>query len=161
MRREKLHDLNHPDFNGCRIQIRIEGGRKCRVLRNGEPVESENGTTFLEDCHGNTRMIAFTYETFSPLPIVHIDNDRFDLVPRLRWYEQLFVILPITLMGIGGAIGGGIAGIAIVLNVRVFQKNLTAPMKYALGLAVLVAAYGVWFIAALLVTLCMNLYRHS
>ncbi len=51
-------------------------------------------------------------------------------VTKLVWYEQVWAGLPLALVFVGGAIGGGIGGAAWALNRQVFQKTKNRVLRY-------------------------------
>ena len=50
--------------------------------------------------------------------------------PKLVWYEQVWIALPIGLVAVGGAIGGLCGGAAWAINKKVFQKTESVVLRY-------------------------------
>jgi hypothetical protein len=50
--------------------------------------------------------------------------------PKLVWYEQIWIALPIALVAVGGAIGGACGGAAWAVNKNVFQKTENPILRY-------------------------------
>lgn len=49
---------------------------------------------------------------------------------KLAWYEHVWIALPITLLGFGGAIGGACGGAAWAINKTVFKKTGNPVLRY-------------------------------
>lgn len=67
---------------------------------------------------------------------------------KLRWYEQLWIALPIALVSVGGAIGGACGGAAWAINQKVFQKLENPFLKYVVTGLISGAAVILWLIIA-------------
>jgi hypothetical protein len=73
---------------------------------------------------------------------------------KLEWYEWAWSGLPIFLLFMGGAIGGALAGGAIVGNGQIFRSNMPGIFKYMITFGISVGAYILYFfLAGLLSTL--------
>ena len=62
------------------------------------------------------------------------------------------MVLPLTLIGIGGFIGATLGALAALGNVYVARSRLSVSTKVLVMLGLLVAAYVVWLLVALAVT---------
>ncbi len=49
---------------------------------------------------------------------------------NLKWYEHIAAGWPLILMFAGGAIGGACGGAAYALNGKLFNSQLSKPLKY-------------------------------
>lgn len=63
---------------------------------------------------------------------------------------------PLALVFIGGAVGGGLGGLAYGLNMAVYKSNLPIPAKAVLNLAIGAAAIGGWYLIALQLGKALN-----
>jgi ABC-type lipoprotein release transport system permease subunit len=63
------------------------------------------------------------------------------------------------LIGFGGMLGGLLGAIAFSLNIRAFRSNQNALLKYGLTGAVSVAAFVVYFVIAVMISLALNTAR--
>ena len=80
---------------------------------------------------------------------------------KLQWYEHACCGLPLVLVVVGGALGGACGGLGYGLSTYVFKKALPAPAKYALSFLISVAAFGLYFGAALALAIAFpNLFKH-
>ncbi|MCH4246960.1 MAG: hypothetical protein LKF82_03850 [Acinetobacter populi] len=53
---------------------------------------------------------------------------------------------PLILVFIGGALGGGLAGLAYILNLKVYKSELKIPIKNLLNFLIGVSAFVLWFV---------------
>lgn len=67
---------------------------------------------------------------------------------KLEWYEQLWIALPIALVAVGGAIGGGCGGLAWAINKTVFKKTRHPVLRYLWTGLISVSAVIVWLLVA-------------
>jgi len=49
---------------------------------------------------------------------------------KLAWYEHIWIALPVSLLGVGGAIGGACGGAAWAINKTVFKKTENPILRY-------------------------------
>ncbi|HZI32325.1 MAG TPA: hypothetical protein VFF11_08275, partial [Candidatus Binatia bacterium] len=69
---------------------------------------------------------------------------------KLEWYEHIWCALPLCLVAIGGAIGGGCGGLAWACNRQVFQKMTNPVLCYFVTGLISVAAFGAYLVVAVL-----------
>jgi hypothetical protein len=60
---------------------------------------------------------------------------------------------PLVLVAIGGAIGGGLGGVAYAINVGIYKSRLPRPAKVILNILTGLAAFGIWFAIAMAIQL--------
>ena len=58
---------------------------------------------------------------------------------------------PLILVGIGGAIGGGLGGAAYAINLKIYQSTLPIAAKVALNILTGLSAFGIWLAIAMLI----------
>ncbi|HET7421414.1 MAG TPA: hypothetical protein VFL27_13645 [Candidatus Dormibacteraeota bacterium] len=73
----------------------------------------------------------------------------------LPWWMVVLIVLPLSLVAIGGLIGGVLGAIAALGNMYVARSRLSPSAKIAAMLGLLVAAYAVWLLLRLVVTLAL------
>ncbi|MFF4243735.1 hypothetical protein ACFYY2_04600 [Streptomyces sp. NPDC001822] len=62
------------------------------------------------------------------------------LFDGLSPWQMVLSVLPLALLLVGGAIGGGVGGLAMVANVKIAKTQLPTPVKAAAMLGVALAA---------------------
>jgi hypothetical protein len=74
------------------------------------------------------------------------------MLAGLRWWQIVLVVLPLTLIGIGGALGGLVGGAAAGANTALARRKRYGAGVMALTMGtVSVSAYGAYFLIALLI----------
>lgn len=68
----------------------------------------------------------------------------------LTWWQYVLVILPLTLLILGGLIGGVIGAVGALSNVAIARSGLSNAMKVAVMIGVGVLCYVVVYIIAIL-----------
>jgi hypothetical protein len=58
----------------------------------------------------------------------------------LAKWQLVLALLPLGLAGLGGALGGGIGAIGMIINLKIARRDLRPASKAALMLGVLLAA---------------------
>lgn len=83
-----------------------------------------------------------------------VDGKSFELLPSLRWYQYVWLALPLALVlpGVGGgAVGGGLGAAAFIINLRLFRSGQRALSRYAMTGLVTVGAVIVYIAVATLI----------
>lgn len=130
------------------------GFNASRLFVNGQPARPgpKRGQYLLRRSDG-TDIIAYFKGGFpDPVPVLMVDNQPFRLAEPLLWYQWAWAGLPLILLFLGGAIGGGLGAGAMMLNAQILRSNRSVLLKYALSGAVSLVAFGVWFVIVSLIT---------
>lgn len=69
---------------------------------------------------------------FDPVPKLIVDGQSLQLAKPLNALQWIWSAIPIVLVFIGGAIGGGIGAGGFWINMRVFRSEMGAFEKYVL-----------------------------
>jgi hypothetical protein len=69
----------------------------------------------------------------------------------MQWWEIVLVLLPLTLIFLGGLIGGVFGALGAIGNTYIARSSLSPASRVALMIGVLVAAYIVYFIVAIVI----------
>jgi hypothetical protein len=71
-----------------------------------------------------------SYSTASPPPARAAISPMAGQKLKLKWYEHIWLALPVSLLGVGGAIGGACGGAAWAINTRVFKITKNPILRY-------------------------------
>lgn len=82
-----------------------------------------------------------------------IGEEVIELAPPLKWYQYLWIGLPLILVFVGGGLGGVIGVIAASSNGWVFRSNRSTAAKYILSALISIAAVIVYLIVSTTVRL--------
>ena len=141
--------ITHPKLEKQHVVVKTAGvlsiTGKPQVFLNGNPVtgkrKSRRFIYTVTDDSGAEVDISIGVFLFDPFPRVTVGEDRIQLAPPLRWYEYVWIALPIVLVAVGGAIGGAIGAIATIANGRIFRLAQGNLAKYGFtGLVTAAAA---------------------
>lgn len=129
--------LKAPGFEVKTIEIETAGFfTGVRLLQNGEPAPkgARRGTFALRRDDGGESTAKLRPSPFfvDPVPAVEIDGRRYEVVPPFRWYELVWLGLPLLLIFVGGAIGALVGVLAAGANATVFRSDRPALNRYAL-----------------------------
>lgn len=65
---------------------------------------------------------------------------------KLSTSAYLMIGWPLCLLLIGGAIGGGLGGIAYMMNLKIYKSNLSNLRKISLNIICGISAFAIWWI---------------
>jgi len=115
--------------------------------RNQFSLRRDDGTEAVAQLHG---------QLLDPIPQVRVDDERIRLAPPFAWYEWLLAGLPLLLLA-GGALGGVLGGLFVVLNGRILRA---ARIPLAGRAAACVASFGVAVVIYRILALLLGPGRH-
>ncbi|MEU2231975.1 hypothetical protein [Streptomyces vietnamensis] len=78
------------------------------------------------------------------------------LFDGLAPWQTALAALPLALLFVGGAIGGAVGALGMVTNVKIAKTQLPTPVKAVAMLGVGLAAVGVFFVVAGLLSDALN-----
>ena len=73
-------------------------------------------------------------------------KDRWARFRGLRWWQLVLALLPLALLPIGGALGGGIGVVAMLANLALARRPFNTSTKVVAMLGVVVVAYAADFV---------------
>lgn len=112
----------------------------------------ERGKPFLAEAASGEVYKIYPKQSFAaPLPALEIDGIKYDVRKKLAWYENVVALLPVLLVFIGGGLGGGIGVVATVQNLKIFQTNDNALVKYAKVIGVSLLSYLLYILITYLI----------
>jgi hypothetical protein len=135
-----------PDRSAPALTVRRSTWRGNQLLADRQPAPKGNGrgTFVVRGPDGAAHEVKLTGQMFQRKAVV--DGRELALERPLAAWEMVLVILPVGLVGIGGAIGGGIGAVAAGVNVQVARMNEAAPLRAAYMIGVLVLAVTAWLV---------------
>ena len=73
------------------------------------------------------------------------------VVEPLKWYEWIWNALPVTLVFIGGALGGALGFLAVAVNISVFRSQQDGILKYSITAVVSFLAVVLYLILGIVI----------
>ncbi|WP_146898193.1 hypothetical protein [Adhaeribacter aerolatus] len=108
---------------------------------------NEKGKPFLIPTSEGEYIRAFPKSSYPDLvPVLEIKGKQIQIVEKLKWYQYAIGGIPILLLFIGGAIGGGIGAVGAITNFRIFRQEGSAVSKYLKVVGIIIGTYLLYFI---------------
>jgi hypothetical protein len=141
--------ITHPDFVTQRLVLRTAGiFSGAKLLLNDAAVARTKGTYLVRNDSGAEATVRLKARIADPIPGVMIDDAPVSLAPPLAWYEYAWIALPLSLLFIGGALGGFTGGVAAYASGHVFRSDRSPGVKYALSGLISVGAIVFFLVVA-------------
>lgn len=143
--------VEHEGFSGRGLTVRLAGlFSGMELLLDGETVAGKRLKYQVRDSNGNEVEIEIKPHFVDPVPRLIIDGETVQLARPLKWYEYLWMGLPILLIFQGGVIGGVCGFVAAYSNAHVFRSGRGAISRYLLSGLISGLAVVVWLAIATL-----------
>jgi len=130
-----------------RIEVDAPGvfsGSKLFVDGHPAPRGPKRGQYLLLGLDGLQQVAYFKGGFPDPMPILVVGQQRIRLAEPLTWYEWIWAGIPLILILVGGAIGGGLGALAMTLNTQVFRMKAPVPARYLISAVITVSAILIW-----------------
>lgn len=138
--------VSSPDFQNNVLTLDMSSVFKGpKLLLNGEAVSLSKRKAVIKDDSYTDREILLS-SNFLNLPSIKIGSDVFYPAGKLNFFEIILVVLPLGLLAIGGAIGGGLGVGSAYVNVFLMIKYKESNLKYLLAACTTGVVFLVWFI---------------
>lgn len=151
--------LRLPDFEEHEIVIKTSFLSKPVLLFDGVPValDKTSKNYVLTSERGLIAKIEIRPAVFDPLPQVWVDGDKLSLAAPLKWYQWVWMGIPlVALVILGGAIGSIFGIIAAFLNIQVFRSHLPLAVRYLLTLMITLLSVTLYLIVATYISLLIQ-----
>jgi hypothetical protein len=129
------HYIHAEGFEGRQLMVESAGlFSGPRLLLDGQPAAKgpKRGQLLLRRNDGSEVIAQLRGVFVDPIPQVKIDGKAIKIAEPLPWYIWLWGGLPILLLFLGGALGGGLGMAAMMINGRVFRTDMHGALKFAI-----------------------------
>lgn len=154
------YPLSLPGFENRRLLVETGGfWSGAKIMIDGEPApKGPKRGQFLLRRNDGTEIIAQlrVHNFLDPVPQVVIGGENIQIAEPLKWYQWVWGGFPFALAIIGGALGGLVGGIALVINGRIFRSDIKNPTKYLLTGIISTITVIAFFILAVLLNLTIR-----
>lgn len=141
-------------FEGKNLVLETAGFfRGPRILENGIPVERRKGRYSLRNTRGEEVVLRLKSNHFDPIPRMIVGDQTIILARPLKWYEYMWIGLPIVLVLEGGGLGALVGLMATYGSARVFRSDRGTVSKYVLTAVISIAAVIAFVILAIVAQL--------
>lgn len=147
------YNFTLPDFpvSVFEIEVSIWTGKSNLYMDNNLLKQStEKGKPFLIPTTDGEYVKAFSKPSYLDMvPALEINGVKNQIVEKLKWYQYTLALLPVLLIFVGGAIGGGVGITAALINLNIFRIEGEAKgIKYLKVIGVVLLAYLIYFLVA-------------
>jgi hypothetical protein len=127
-------EVQHPSFKTQRLTVETASWfRGPRLLVNGAVVQKKKGRYTVTSDPGAEISIQLKYNYLDPIPKIKIGDEVVELASPLKWYEYVWIGIPIVLVFSGGVIGGLVGAVAANASGNVFRSDRSGAAKYGLS----------------------------
>jgi hypothetical protein len=142
--------INCRGLEGQNLVVKPAGFFGAKLLQNGKVLKGQRNVYKLKNNAGAPVIIQLKPVFLDPVPKVFVDKSLIRLAEPFKWYEYLWIGLPLCLV-IAGRLLGALPGIfALYANGRVFRSKRGTFAKYFLTGLVSVGSVIVFLILAMI-----------
>ena len=141
-----------PGFEDHEILLKPTMLAMPKLLFDGKPVKRDKPSKLfaLTSNEGLIAKINLRPSFFDPLPKIWVDDEKLTLAPPLKWYQWVWMGIPlVALTVLGGAIGAFIGLLALTINIKVFRSRLPVILRYMLTIFITLLAVALYLAAAI------------
>jgi hypothetical protein len=148
--------VSSPGFSRQKIEVILPSFFKgAGLMVNGKPVPKniQQGVYLLTNDKGQSVRARFRNTAFGlDYPDLLIGDQPVSLFEPLKWYFWVWVVLPLLLVFVGGALGAVIGVAAVWINVRLLRGSWHWLARLGATLGVTLLAAGIWWFLHLRLT---------
>lgn len=133
------------------VSVNSFTGRNSIIVGGRPATRVGRGTYSLPTADGGAVAAKVRSSLANPYPFIEIAGVKHRTGPSVSLALRVLALLPIALVGVGGALGGAIGAVGVIGNFGILRSSKSAAVKTVLMTGVLVAAVGVWSIVVGLV----------
>ena len=147
------HNVHAEGFEGRQLMVESAGFFSSpRLLLDGQPAAKgpKRGQLLLRRNDGSDVIAQLRGVFVDPIPQVKIDGKSIKIAEPLPWYVWAWSGLPLVLLFLGGALGGGLGAVAMTINGRIFSTDMHSALKFAISGAISLVTILVFFTLAII-----------
>ncbi|MEO6303023.1 MAG: hypothetical protein ABIP51_07605 [Bacteroidia bacterium] len=149
-----------PDFPNSNFEIETSiWTGKSKLLKDNVLIEqsSERGKPFLIPNKNGELIKAFPKPSLPDFaPTLEINGTKHQIVEKLKWFQYVLGGLPIILLFVGGAIGGAIGALGVMLSYNAFRQEGTETSKYLKVIGFVLGSFVLYFVIATFAVTLLN-----
>ncbi|WP_106543914.1 hypothetical protein [Prolixibacter denitrificans] len=149
--------INLPELEDNTLKLivpRVMG--KPKVMYNGREVQKQNNRFSISNGSGQPILITLKNNYLDSVPKVFINDQEKQIVKPLKWYEYIWMGLPILMALQGGILGALLGFVAIRLNSIIFRNDKSQVVKYLTTLGVNVLIVTLYLVVVVLLSVVLN-----
>ncbi|PKO13396.1 MAG: hypothetical protein CVU39_19530 [Chloroflexi bacterium HGW-Chloroflexi-10] len=146
-------------FEGQDIELKYSMWTGAKLLVNGKlaPKGMKRGEMQLKRNDGFP-----VTATFKPnflgldAPNLFVDGKTIVVAESFKWYQWIWIILPVSLVFVGGLLGGLIGATGFILNSKIFRTDVNGVLKFLIAGGITAASVIAYFTIATLFSVLLN-----
>ncbi|PCJ27922.1 MAG: hypothetical protein COA97_03035 [Flavobacteriales bacterium] len=149
--------INHPDLGQNELTLQIPSFLgNPKLFFNNIEVKKQKKNYSLTNQLGIPFDIKIKPLIYDPIPKIIINDQNFKIAEPLKWYEYIWMGLPILLVLQGGVLGVIMGIVALKINSAIFRGNKSLVIKYVVTLAINITIILLFLIIATAISLVIN-----
>jgi hypothetical protein len=149
--------VNHPAFKTRRLAIETASLFVGPQLFLNDVLQKRKGGQYtIGSESGQELPVKVLYNFLDPIPKLKIGDGTLVLAKPLKWYEYIWIGIPMLLVFAGGALGGFIGAGSTVINGRIFRSDRSSGAKYGLAAVTTVAGTVILFVIAVAIQIALH-----
>lgn len=140
-----------PGFEDHQIVLKSASFSRAKLFFDGEVIKREKGvkTVPLTSMGGLIAKIEMRPSVLDPLPQMWVDGEKLIIAPPIKWYQWVWISVPLIALIVLGTFVGAIFGIpAMLLNIQVFRSRLSVVLQYGVSLLLTLVAVVLYMVTA-------------
>lgn len=151
------YEIEHSEFKGKKLAVRSAGWFSgSQVSVDGVSIKERKGAYPVIGDSGAETLVQLRSRFLDPVPKVVIGEEIIELESPLKWYEYLWIGIPILLIIAGGAFGALCGVMATIVSGKIFRGQRGTFAKYGLSALSSLAAAAVYLVFAIIIHLVFN-----
>jgi hypothetical protein len=150
-------EIKHPAFKVQRLSVETASFFTGPKLLLHGVVAKRNGRSYIVMSDtGQELVVKVLHNFFDPIPKVKIGEETIELAKLLKWYEYVWIAIPMLLVFASGALGGFVGAGSAVVNGRIFRSARGTLPRYGLAAVTTVAGTAVFFVLAVTIQIAIG-----
>ncbi len=140
-----------PGFEDHQILLKSASFSRAKLIVDGKVVKKDKGSRVIPitSVEGLIAKIEMRPSILDPLPQVWVDGEKLNIAPPIKWYQWVWISVPLIVLIVLGTFVGAIFGIpAMLLNIQVFRSRLSRVLQYVVSLLITLLAVILYMVAA-------------
>jgi len=146
-------------FEGQDIVLTSNMWTGSKLLVNGKPAPKgmKRGEMQLKRNDGFPAVATFKPNFWGlDAPNLFVDGKTIVVAEPFKWYEWIWIVLPASLVFVGGFLGGLIGAIGFYVNSKIFRTDVNRVVKFLIAGGITAASGIAYFTIATVLSLLLN-----
>jgi hypothetical protein len=150
-------EVKHAAFKTRRLEVETASFFSGPKLFLNDVLQKRKATQYtIASDSGQELPVKVIYNFLDPIPKLKIGDGTLVLAKPLKWYEYIWIGIPMLLVFAGGALGGFVGAGSTVINGRIFRSDRSSGAKYGLAAVTTVAGTVTFFVIAVAIQIALR-----